>query len=754
MPVTHHVVPLIITAALCATSVGAQVPPELDDALKAIYERNEYRAESVDSVVWVDGGARYSIVSPRGDILLVNSASGNEQVLASAADLTPAGSSSALGVSGHTISGDGSSVLVFTNTTRVWRDDTQGDYWVFHVKTRALRKLGGSAPVSSLMFAKFSPDGTRVAYVRANNIYVEDLRTQSITPLTSDGADDIINGTSDWVNEEELSLRDCFRWSPDGRSIAYWQFDTSGVGRFTLVNNTDSLYPTLRQFPYPKAGTRNAAVRVGVVSASGGRSVWIKVPGDPREHYVPRMDWVDAETLAVLHVPRRQNAADLLLADARTGNVRSLASDRSEAWVESADPLVLESSGGIVPLGRRGELAWVSDKDGWRHVYANREGAAERLVTRFSADAMEIAGVDAAANRLYVTASPDNATQRYLFAANLLDGSMTRVTPPNLPGTHVYDISPNGKWAMHTYSRFDVPPTTSLVTLPEHQAVRILAENADLAKRAAPLVSQPVEFFQVECGAGVTCDGYAIKPATFDSARKYPLVVFAYTEPAGATVEDRWQGPRVLFQRALANSGYLVVSFDNRGTPAPKGAAWRKVIYGSIGDLSAKEQAHAVRAFAAGRPYADGDRVAMYGTSGGASATLNALFRYPEVYDVGVAMAPVPDQRLYDTIYQERYMGLPQENEGGYFRGSPINFAQGLRGRLLLMHGTGDDNVHLQGTERLINRLIELGKRFDVMLYPNRTHNMSEGLGTPLHRARLLAGYLIEHLPPAKSADR
>jgi dipeptidyl-peptidase 4 len=249
----------------------------------------------------------------------------------------------------------------------------------------------------------------------------------------------------------------------------------------------------------------------------------------------------------------------------------------------------------------------------------------------------------------------------------------------------------------------------------------------------------------VEVGGGVTLDGWMMKPRTFDRSRKYPLLVFVYGEPASQTVLDRWGGNRALFHRALANDGFIVVSVDNRGTPAPKGAAWRKVVYGSIGDLSSQEQAAAARALITRHAFIDPERVAIWGWSGGGTSTLNAMFRFPDVYKVGVAVAPVPDQRLYDTIYQERYMGLPQENADGYRRGSPIHFAEGLKGRLLIVHGSGDDNVHYQGTERLVNRLVSLGKPFDLMVYPNRSHAISEGEGTTLHVYSLIARYLVEH---------
>ena len=377
-----------------------------------------------------------------------------------------------------------------------------------------------------------------------------------------------------------------------------------------------------------------------------------------------------------------------------------------------------------------------------------RGGGQGTSITRFDADVIDVVGTDDADGWLYFLASPSNATERYLYRSKL-DGSGApeRVTPADQKGTHAYDLAPGGRMAFHTWSQFDRAPVIDVVALPAHRSLRGLTNPSALQSKLAELITSPVEFLTIDIGNGVTLDGWMLKPPAFDASRTYPVIVFVYGEPAGQTVTNSWRGAQGLFNRALANAGYVVVSFDNRGTPAPKGAAWRKVVYGSVGDLSSKEQAAAIRALAARQPFIDLSRIGIWGWSGGGTNTLNAMFRFPDVYKVGVAVAPVPDQRLYDTIYQERYMGLPADNAAGYRAGSAINFAEGLRGRLLIVHGSGDDNVHYQGTERLVNRLVELGKPFDLMVYPNRTHAISEGPGTSAHVYQLIARYFVEHLP-------
>lgn len=737
-----------------SAQVASQPIRPLAKELDAIFNGGEYRARSVQ-FAWQNEGEIYTILepSPKGkgtDIVGYDTATGKRTVLVTAAQLTPpekSGASAApLTVDGYSWSADRSKLLIFTNSQRVWRENTRGDYWVFDESAEKLAKLGGDAPESSLMFATFSPDSTRVAYVRANNLYVEELKTAKITQLTMDGSADIINGTSDWVSEEELDLRNCFRWSPDSQSIAYWQFDQSGVGEYTLINDTAAEYPQTRKYKYPQAGTTNSAVRAGIVSIAGGPTRWIPLEGDPRQHYIAEMEWAGNSNEVMLeYLDRRQQDVRLMLASAQTGQVRLFFEDADKAWVDH-EPLAWIHSG----TEKEPDLLWISERDGWRHAYrVDRTTGQPMLITNFQGDLISVGGVDAKGGWLYFLASPDDPVRRYLYRSRLDgQGVPERVTPPDAVGTNAYDIAPNGHWASHTLASFTCPPRIEIVSLPGHKAARTLEDNHELEKKAAAILSSPPEFFKVKVANGAVLDGWMIKPPDFDPAKKYPVLTMVYGEPWVATVRDVWGGSSGLFHGLVARQGYLVVSFDNQGTPSPKGRDWRRSVYGSVGVLSSAQQAEAIQELARERNYIDTARMAIWGWSGGGSNTLNVMFRYPGVYSTGIAVAPVADESHYDTIYQERYMGLPAENPQGYHDGSPINFAQNLAGNLLVVHGTGDDNVHFQGTELLIDKLVTLGKPFDLMVYPNRTHGISEGEGTSFHLYSLIARYLEEHVPP------
>ena len=733
---------LLVTLLLSRPAVS-QTPSTLNDLLHRIFASREFDSARFGPIAWLDDGEAYTALEPAKpsegrDIVKYSTATGAREVLVGAARLIPSGAHKPLEIQSYEWSKDQNYLLIFTNTKRVWRMHTRGDYWVLDRRTGELWQLGGQIPPSSLMFARFSPDGTQVAYVAGNNLYVQSLATRKIVPLTTDGSDDIANGTSDWLYEEEFYLRSAYHWSPDSKKLAYWQVNSEGVGQYALVDDTEAELPTVVKYPYPQAGTSNPAARIGVVAIDGGITKWVALPGDPHDYYIPYMEWKSAEEVMIERLNRRQNSNVLWLADARTGTAHQVFEERDQTWVDVVDPIKWIESGA--------RFLWLSERDGWRHVYAvPLDGARVQLLTPGDFDVEGVLGQDS--KWLYFMASPQNPTQRYLYRAPLDHlGNPERLSPPEAPGTHSYDLSPNLKWAVHTFSRFDQPPVLDLIGLPAHQAGRSLSDNAALAAKVKPLLDPPAEFFRVDIGDGVQLDGWLIKPPDFDASKRYPILIHVYGEPAGQTVRDGWN-KAMLFHRAIAREGYLVASFDNRGTAAPRGRAWRKSIYGSLGPLSSQDQAAALRALAKSRAYVDLSRVAVWGWSGGGTNTLNLLFRYPDLYRVGMAVAAVPDQRYYDTAYQERFMGTPQDNPEGYRQGSAINFAEGLKGDLLLVHGSGDDNVHFKGAELLVNRLIALGKTFEFMDYPNRTHALSEGEGTTYHLYSLLARYLLEHLP-------
>jgi dipeptidyl-peptidase-4 len=754
-----------VTRLTLALIVLASVPlqaQQSDSALlsvQRIYGGSEFRGQTFGPVRWLADGSAYTVLEDadnRGGQNLVryDTEHGGRQVLLVARQFIPPNDSVPLRVEDYAWSPDFRLLLIFTNSKPVWRLNTRGDYWVLEPGTGKLRKLGGpDAEPSTLMFAKFSPDGRRVGYVRENNLYVEDVASGQITQLTSDGSRTLINGTFDWVYEEELMdyHADGWRWSPDGRHIAYWQLNADSVRNFDLINNTDSLYSQVRPIQYPKAGQSNSAARIGVVSAAGGATRWLDIEGDPRNHYIPRMDWAaSSDQLVLQRLNRLQNSDEVLLGDASTGAVRTVLTEQDSTWVEVVDDLVW------LDHGRR--FLWISERDGWRHAYVvSRNGKTTRLVTRGGYDVSQVLGADEKTGWLYFLASPEQPSQQYLFRSRLDGtGKAERVTPLAEPGTHDYDRSPNFRYALETFSSFGRPSVTRIIRLPGHEVIRTLADNAALRTRLASLSRGTVEFFNLPAADGSPMPAYLMKPAGFDSTRKYPLLLHVYGGPGGTTVKDAWGG-YYLWHLMLTQRGYLVASIDNRGTPALLGRRWRKSIYGQLGVIETADQAAGAEALAR-RPYVDRDRIGIWGWSYGGFMTLNSLFRHPELFRTGVAVSPVTHWALYDNVYTERFNGLPSTNREGYDRGSPLSYVNGLRGNLLLIHGSGDDNVHYQNSEMLINALVALNKPFTMMEYPNRTHCLCQGRNTQLHLFELITRFLdqnLEKLPvPSASIQR
>jgi len=748
MKYQNHLSGIILVVLCIGFSTVSTAQTEADSSLLTldrIFASGDFRGDRFSQARWIDDGQAYTklersdTLKDGRDIVSYETKSGDKTILVAAAELIPEGKEKPLGISDYQWSENKQLLLIFTNTRRVWRYHTKGDYWVLNLETKELKQLGAGLPGSSLMFAKFSPDNTKAAYVSKHNLYVEDLDPGKIKQLTFDGTDDLINGTFDWVYEEEFFCRDGFRWSPDSKLIAYWQVDASDIKDFLMINNTDSLYSFTIPVEYPKVGEDPSNVRIGVVAARGGDTKWMGIPGDPKQHYPIRLLWsVDSKDFLVQQMNRKQNTNKIWLCKAETSLAINDFTDRDEAWLDLVEDWMWIDEGKY--------YTWLSEQDGWRHLYlVSKTGDEKKLITAGDYDVVSIEEIDDKSGYAYFIASPEDPTQRYLYRIKLNGkGEAERITPENQQGSHRYQISPGGKYAFHTWSDINTPPVTELISLPKHKTIRTLVDNESLKVAYADLDISPAEFFQLTTEDGVQMEGFMMKPPDFDASKKYPVLFYVYGEPWGQTAQDSW-GSISLWMQMLAQQGYIIISVDNRGTPAPKGRAWRKSIYRKIGVINSRDQAMATKKIMEW-PFIDGDRIAVWGWSGGGSMTLNLMFRYPEIYDCGMAVAAVSNQFYYDNIYQERYMGLKSENPEDFEEGSPITYAKNLEGDLLIMHGTADDNVHYQSVEALIVELVKHNKMFQVMPYPNCSHSIYEIENATRHLFTLMTNFLEEHV--------
>ena len=697
-----------------------------------------------------DGNAYYQV--EKGEIVKIELPSQNKTTFISKEKLTPK-DAKAIVPRSFQLSTDGSKALIYTNAKKVWRYPTRGDYWLLVLSSGELKQMGKGRPESSLQFAKFSPDGSKIAYVSEHNIYVEDIASGNIKKVTDDmGTKKLINGTFDWVYEEEFLCRDGFRWSPDSKSIAYWQIDANQIRDYYMLNTTDSVYSQVVPVEYPKVGEPPSPAKIGVVNIGTAQTKWMSVPGDPAQHYIIRMEWSGPNEIIIQQLNRKQNESKIMLCNSTSGDAKTIFSETDEAWVSTLNEWRSNVTGwDWIASGK--EFVWTSEKDGWRHLYRISRDGKETKITNGDYDVIDMLNIDEKSGYVYFYASPVNATQKFLYKTKLDGkGKLERVSPLVQEGTHNYEISPNGKFARHGFSNYYTAPLNEWVSLPDHKPFK--AEH-DISKKIKPeeKVKSNISFFKVTTEEGVTMDGWVVKPKNFDSTKKYPVVFYVYGEPAATTVDDAYGAANnFLYTGDMSEDGYIQVSIDNRGTPSPKGREWRKSIYKKIGQLNIRDQALGAKEILKWK-FIDTTRVAVWGWSGGGSSTLNLMFQYPNEYQTGISIAPVTSSLLYDNIYTERYMGLPQENMEDYKKGAALTHAKNLDGNLLVMHGTGDDNVHYQNVEMLINELVKHGKIFQMMSYPNRTHSISEGEGTFQHLAKMYTKFIRENCPPGPRTE-
>ena len=715
-----------LSLVFAASGASAQTTTAL--TVDRIFNSAEFRAEPSPTLHWLGNEANYADL--RGNNLFtVDVATGRSTLLVDGSGF--------VGEDGKTIeideltwSGDRKRVLVFHSSERVWRANSRGR---FHVLDVASGQLIPVTPVDSLiMFAKLSPDGRHAAFVRNNNIYVTDLASGQERALTRDGSPEIINGTTDWVYEEEFGLRDAFRWSPDGKRIAFWRFDQSAVRPFSLIDET-TRYPAFTTFKYPKAGERNADVKIGVIDVGSGATRWINTGGDASS-YVPRMEWLGSDSVVFQRLPRKQNRVDVIAASVTSDGSRLILTDTDSAYVDVQDP---------VWLNDHGQFLWESDRTGWRQVFLyDRSGRLVRQVTNDGSDVTGVVGVDEARGEIYVQHAAPTPTQRQIFRYSLRSGRGTQVTSAR--GWHSMTLSPNGRYAVMTHSDINTPSVATLVEMPSMRAVRGLVANDSLKQRVARLQLSPVTFFRVPAADGTTMlDAYRIVPPQFDSTKKHPVLMYVYGGPAAPTVGDAWGGSRFLWHQMLAQQGYVVVSVDNRGA-AMRGRNFRKMTQYRVGTLESDDQIAAAR-WIGRQSWGDASRIGIWGWSGGGTMTLLSTTRGGNVFKAGLSVAPVTDWGLYDTIYTERYMWTPEGNPEGYRATAALNHVDGLTAKLLLVHGTGDDNVHSQNTIQFAQKLQLARKPFYMMLYPNKTHSIS-GAGATLHLYDTFTRFILESL--------
>lgn len=707
--------------------------------LEDIWASPKFASRGAEAIRWMKDDATYSRLERKAggielNVYNVRTGAKTETILKES-DLIPVNEKEAVQIQDYAFSADEKHILISTEMEALYRHSYAQKAYVYNRESRKLFVLNEGKKVYS---PTFSPNGNQIAFVYENNLYITTPGTSDLRQITKDGKkNSVINGMCDWVYEEEFSFTRAFEWSPDGQHLAWIRFDEAHVPEFGMDMYQQQLYPSRETFKYPKAGEKNAEVSVHIYDLQKKKSVKVQT-GAEQDIYLPRIRWTEVPgKLMILRMNRLQNTLDFLLADGKTGDAQLLMQEKSDTYVD-----IHESAHDNLYFLKNGkQFIWLSEKDGYNHIYLySVADGSETRVSSGNWDVTDFYGVDEARGLIYFAAADRNPMERHLFNISIDGGKLTPMSTDR--GTHSAAFSTAYNYYVHQHSAHDSP---QLVVLRDREGkeVKLLEDNTALRQKLSGMQLHTRKFITVPGADGQALNAWILEPMNMDAARKYPVLMYVYGGPGSQTVKDAWEGPNALWYQMLVDKGYIVMSVDNRGTGG-RGAAFKKCTYKQLGKLEAEDQIAAGK-WVAQQSWADPERIGIWGWSFGGYATALCLTKGDGVFKAGISVAPVTNWKFYDTIYTERFLQTPQLNPSGYEDNSPVNYAKNMKGRYLLIHGSADDNVHVQNSMEFVNALVRSGKAFDMFIYPDRNHSIY-GPGVRLHLYRKMTRFIEEQL--------
>lgn len=642
-------------------------------------------------------------------------------------------------VQDYAFSADEQKVLIMSELEPLYRHSYKGKYFMYDRQAKTVKPVFEKVKIS---LAFFNPQGTKVAFVFENNLYIKDIATNDTKQITSDGElNKIINGGMDWVYEEEFALTQGYQWSPDGQHLAFYRFDESAVKEFTMTMYYNELYPDYQTFKYPKVGEKNSVVNIYIYDVNSGKTVQAQT-GSDADIYIPRIRWMANNELCVFRMNRHQNQLELLQTNVNTGATKVIFTEKNKYYIEES---TLDD---VTFLADGKSFLFTSERDGWRHIYLHDiNGNKSQQLTQGNWEVSNVYGVDERNKMLYYQAAERSPLERQVFALTL-DGKAKKALA-NEKGWNNATFSSTFDYYVLNHSTINTPPTYAVYDR-SGKEIRVVENNKALQTKMSEYKMSSAEFFKFKTKDNVELNGWMIKPTNFNATRKYPVLMFVYGGPGSQQVTDAWKGANYFWFEMLAQQGFVVACVDNRGTGG-RGEEFKKMTYLQLGKYETIDQIEAAK-YLGSQAFVDKNHIGIFGWSYGGYMSSLCILKGNEIFKAAIAVAPVTNWKWYDSIYTERYMQTEKENADGYRDNSPVNFADRLKGNYLLVHGMGDDNVHFQHTAEMANALISANKQFDTYFYPNRNHGIAGGT-TRLHLYTKMTNFLNEHLKIKSAAN-